>query len=120
MAGSIRAMTPALLLYGEPVNTVFDLLGKKENDLTKALGWGLSHSPRLIERLLANLASELGTDDTGSDPAVCLQEHVPAPALPTSTFARPRCTSSSRLSADGNCPEQANSRSMRCHLSLAS
>ena len=31
-------MTPLLLLYGEPVNQVFDRLGKNENDLTKALG----------------------------------------------------------------------------------
>jgi hypothetical protein len=70
-------MSPTLSLYDQPVHTVFDLLGRKENDLTKALGWGLAHSPHLAEAVLADLANELGLDDLGHDPAVSLQEHIP-------------------------------------------
>lgn len=44
---------PDLTLYGHPVRTVFDLLGKKANDLTYSLGWGLegaSTSSRPVSR----------------------------------------------------------------------
>lgn len=35
----------------EKVETVFDLLGQKENDLTFALGWVLAQSPAFLTRL---------------------------------------------------------------------
>lgn len=34
-----------LTLHGRPVQTIFDLLGKKENDLTFSLGWALANVP---------------------------------------------------------------------------
>src|SRR5438128_2333268 len=37
---------------GERADTVFDLLGKKENDITYALGWGLAQSDDLLRRFL--------------------------------------------------------------------
>jgi hypothetical protein len=37
---------------GQRVDTVFDLLGKKENDITYALGWGLAQSDDLLHRFL--------------------------------------------------------------------
>jgi hypothetical protein len=37
----------SLLLHGTEVPTVFDLLGRDENDMTYALGWGLARSPTL-------------------------------------------------------------------------
>jgi hypothetical protein len=42
-----------LLLHGRKVDTVFDLMGKHENDMTRALGWTLAVCPRFL-RLLAN------------------------------------------------------------------
>ena len=39
---------PELLLHGRPVATVFDLLGRDENDMTYALGWGLTRSDALL------------------------------------------------------------------------
>ena len=41
------AFTP-LYLRGEPIDTVFDLLGKKENDLTYSLGWAICQCPELL------------------------------------------------------------------------
>jgi hypothetical protein len=45
---------PDLTSARKPVPTIFDLLGKKENDLTYSLGWALFHVPmftRASERL---------------------------------------------------------------------
>lgn len=42
-----------LTIGGQPVETVFDLLGSKENDITYALGWGLAQSDDLLRRFLA-------------------------------------------------------------------
>jgi hypothetical protein len=49
---------PLLLLHNRKIETVFDLLGQKENDMTYALGWALAQSPRF----LAQLAEALGLD----------------------------------------------------------
>jgi hypothetical protein len=48
-------MPTELTLYRRPVNTVFDLLGDKENDITYAIGWALAQSDRLTRRLLADV-----------------------------------------------------------------
>jgi hypothetical protein len=68
---------PKLLLHGKQIETVFDLLGKKENDLTYALGWALANSRRLTDGLLADVASELGLPATDGEADVRLQEYVP-------------------------------------------
>ena len=66
-----------LLLHGRAIDTVFDLLGDKENDLTYALGWGLTSSDRLARTLLADIAAELGDPgDPGAITDVRLQDHV--------------------------------------------
>ena len=44
-----------LLRSGQPVPTVFDLLGNKENDMTAGLGFALSRSPRFLAHLLTDL-----------------------------------------------------------------
>jgi hypothetical protein len=41
-----------LLLYGRPVPTVFDLLGRDENDMTTALAWGMARSERFMRDVL--------------------------------------------------------------------
>src|SRR5207244_271135 len=42
------------LLRGQPVPSVFNLLGQKENDITFSMGWALSRSPELLENFLQN------------------------------------------------------------------
>jgi hypothetical protein len=49
---------PELTIGGAPVSTVFDLLGRKENDITYALGWGLAQSPALFGRFLGLIGAE--------------------------------------------------------------
>ena len=66
---------PELIQHSRPVQTVFDLLGRDENDMTAALGWGLNRSASLRARMLERLAA--GT--TASEPVVIeLQRHESA------------------------------------------
>jgi hypothetical protein len=41
-----------LFLHGKQITTVFELLGKKENDITYSLGWALSRSHSFLRRFL--------------------------------------------------------------------
>ena len=45
-----------LLLHGLTVETVFDLLGRNENDMTYALGWGLSRNAALLAAFVDRVA----------------------------------------------------------------
>src|SRR5580692_8787506 len=42
-----------IFLHGRPINSVFELLGTRENDVTYSLGWALAQSPLLRTALLA-------------------------------------------------------------------
>ncbi len=59
-----------LLRYDKPVGTVFDLLGQKEDDMTYALGFVVSRSPKFAEAVVAELGDAL---DNGDDGVVRLQ-----------------------------------------------
>lgn len=61
-----------LRLHGSSIDTVFDLLGRNENDMTFALGWGLSRSGAILRRFVERVAP-----DAGLEPPVVveLQEH---------------------------------------------
>jgi hypothetical protein len=61
-----------LTLHGNTVDTVFDLLGRDENDMTFALGWGLSRNPTILQRFVEVVAA-----GTAIEPPVVveLQEH---------------------------------------------
>lgn len=59
-----------ITVHGRPVQTVFDLLGQRENDVTYALGWGLASAPELTRSLLTNL---YGTD-VGEPATISLQQ----------------------------------------------
>lgn len=61
-----------LLLHEAGVDTVFDLLGRHENDMTAALGWGLTRSEALMAGFLRVLG--LKTGDT-AEVVVRLQRH---------------------------------------------
>jgi hypothetical protein len=61
-----------LVLHGRPVSTVFDLLGRNEDDMTYALGWGLSRNARLLQAFAERVAPGALVDE----PLVVeLQEH---------------------------------------------
>lgn len=61
-----------LTLHGADVNSVFDLLGRNENDLTSALGFALAQCPPLLAAVLERLGSTLGVELTG-DASVALE-----------------------------------------------
>ena len=46
-----------LLLHGRPVPTVFDLLGRNENDMTFALAWGMAQSAGFLSDVVAAVRS---------------------------------------------------------------
>lgn len=46
---------PDLYLHGRAVDTVFELLGLDENDITSSLGWTLRESPTLASTLLKDV-----------------------------------------------------------------
>lgn len=63
-----------LTLHGRPIGTVFDLLGKKENDITYSVGWAMAQSDGLARAFVDDLLPGLG--DLTID-IVQLQEGVP-------------------------------------------
>lgn len=62
-----------LKLYKRPVQTVFDLLGSKEDDMTYAVGWGLAQSHALAHAVLADCFER----EVGDLSALLLQESRP-------------------------------------------
>lgn len=67
-------MPTDLTLHGHPIGTVFDLLGKKENDITYSVGWALSQSRELAAAFIDDVLPEV---DEPSVDIVLLQEGVP-------------------------------------------
>ena len=55
-----------LLLQGFPIESVFELLGRKENDITYSLGWVLSRCPTFRESLLSDVLPEAVAAEVGS------------------------------------------------------
>ena len=44
-----------LFAYNEKVETIFDLIGDRENDITKSIAWAFAKWPRLLERVIDKL-----------------------------------------------------------------
>lgn len=44
-----------LFAYNERVETIFDLIGDKENDITKSIAWAFVNCPQLLERVIERL-----------------------------------------------------------------
>lgn len=65
-------MGTELTRYGREVDYVFDLLGRREPDLTAALGWTLAQAPSLMRALLRHLG--LDADPAGF--AVSLEDQA--------------------------------------------
>jgi hypothetical protein len=62
-----------LLIYGEPAETVFDLLGVKENSITYAIGWTFSKSDSLLKSFLKEFLNQDEVDL--KDCIISLQEY---------------------------------------------
>jgi hypothetical protein len=61
-----------LYLHQRQIQSIFNLLGEKENDITFSLGWALSRSPSFLHRFLGCL---LGASAVGlEEPTISLQE----------------------------------------------
>ena len=63
---------PDLVLHDRPIATIFDLLGRDENDMTASLGWGLAHNAALLRRFLERIAPDVRLTEP---PAIELQKH---------------------------------------------
>jgi hypothetical protein len=66
----VCATSMELTLHGRPVQTVFDLLGKKENDLTFSLGWALANVPTFTTALMDDVMGP----ECGAVQSILLQE----------------------------------------------
>ena len=53
---SYPRLVPDLILHARSIQTVFDLLGHDENDMTAALGWGLARNAALFRGFVARVA----------------------------------------------------------------
>jgi hypothetical protein len=49
---------PALQLHNKPIETIFQLLGEKENTITYSVGWALYRSPTFLKEFLKARAGE--------------------------------------------------------------
>ena len=65
---------PDLFLHARKLESVFELLGAKENDITYSIGWALSRSPALLEAFLRQLFPRRQSFDPDSI-VVRLQEY---------------------------------------------
>lgn len=90
-----------LTLHGRRVETVFDLLGEKEDDITYSVGWGLAASDELAGALLREAFGEAG--DAGELTAVRLQEIDPETGRTDIEVETEFASSWSRPSAAGTC-----------------
>jgi len=86
-----------LTLHGRDVETVFDLLGEREDDITYSVGWGISKSHALARALLDEAYGR--NTDIGELTAVRLQEAIAGLAAPTSRSRQSSCISSWRPNA---------------------
>jgi hypothetical protein len=47
-----------LFIHQKRVETVFELLGDKEDDLSYALGWTLVHAPRFFKAIVKRISQQ--------------------------------------------------------------
>src|SRR4030067_462338 len=65
-----------LFLHGQKIESVFELIVDKENDITFSIGWILSNSPSFLEEILLNIFPDIPTKDLISEKTIFLQEHT--------------------------------------------
>ena len=42
--------------YGEEVNSIFQLLGDKENDITLSMSWALTRCPEFLKAVVSTMS----------------------------------------------------------------
>ena len=52
-----------LVLHSRTIDTIFDLLGHRENDMTAALGWVLARHPGFLGAFLAQVSGPAAAVD---------------------------------------------------------
>jgi hypothetical protein len=70
---------PHLTLHGRRIDSVFSLLGEKENHITYSLGWALTRSPGFLRQFLGRAVGEWSGDDSGL--SVLLQDSSPGSGI---------------------------------------
>ena len=63
---------PELYLHNKMIDTLFELLGEKENDVTYSVGWALSRSPAFLSAFLKEV---VGFQKNVDDVVVRLQDY---------------------------------------------
>jgi hypothetical protein len=63
---------PELQLHNKPIETIFQLLGEKENDITYSVGWALYRSPAFLKEFLKATA---GKQEKGVAAVLRLQDY---------------------------------------------
>lgn len=66
-------MIAGLFLHGRRIDSVFELLGRKENDITYAIGWALAQSPAFRTAILRRIFKTVRDLDVQR---VALQQHA--------------------------------------------
>ena len=61
---------PELRLHNKSVDTIFQLLGEKENDITYSVGWALYRSPSFLQQFLKDVAD---WEDSATEAEIRLQ-----------------------------------------------
>jgi Trk K+ transport system NAD-binding subunit len=61
-----------LYLYKNPVNSVFQLLGDKENDISYSVAWALSQSTNMLANFLKHIVGFISSSD---ETMIRLQEY---------------------------------------------
>lgn len=69
--GSSESNTPELHLHNRRIESIFELLGADENDITYSVGWTLAQSPRFLSTLLKTI---LPTSPQGNVTKISLQD----------------------------------------------
>ncbi len=50
-----------IYIHGNPINSIFELLGDKENDITFSIGWVLANCPSFLTIFIKKILSISGT-----------------------------------------------------------
>ncbi|RJO61001.1 hypothetical protein C4544_03945 [candidate division WS5 bacterium] len=59
-----------IYLHGNQIESVFELLGDKENDITYSIGWAFANSPSFLNAFIKNVSGKIFNDES----VVSLQE----------------------------------------------
>lgn len=79
--------TPPLYLHNKPIESIFELLGSEENDITYSVGWTLHRSPAFLRRFLKETIEFEGSLDKVT---ICLQDYRRTQGFTEIEISKPR------------------------------